>query len=50
VLGKEIGGEFKLEDIRADLTSMLTQRKLEEEYLRWIKAIREKAFVDVKGL
>ncbi len=49
LIERQGGGEYNLEEIRGELTSMLTQRKLAEEYDRWIANIRKKAFVDVKG-
>jgi len=50
LLGREAAGPFRLEEIRPQLTNMLTQRKLSEEYDRWISGIRKKAFVEIKGL
>jgi peptidyl-prolyl cis-trans isomerase SurA len=49
LLGREAAGPFRLEEIRPQLVSMLTQRKLSEEYDRWITAIRKKSFVEIKG-
>lgn len=50
LLGREASGPYRLEEIRSQLTNMLTQRKLSEEYDRWIAGIRKKAYVEIKGL
>lgn len=49
VLGRTSGGDYKLEEIRQDLTEMLTRQKMSEEYDRWMGGLRKKAFVERKG-
>ena len=50
MIGREEGGAYSLDEIRAQLENMLTQKKLAEEYDRWMAGIRKKSFIEIKGL
>lgn len=50
MIGKEQGGAYSLDEIREQLENMLTQKKLAEEYDRWMAGIRKKSFIEIKGL
>lgn len=48
LIGKTEGGAYNYEEVKEQLHNLLMQRKLGEEYDRWMAELKKKAYIEIK--